>query len=165
MQQPSAQRRFTVTALFASLSVETSFLRTDWPAHVTLAGNFVTVASTDELVLAVRRAGVFVEPTIIHFDSKGWFGPNHDVPVRLVSPGRVSFLHQCLADQLEQLPGFVPDEPGFWRVGYRPHLTLGSAITLEPGEPKEIAQIAVAQLSGERATIAATFDLPTHDPT
>lgn len=147
------------------MPVETSFLRKDWPAHVTLAGNFVTEAPTDELVLAVRRAGVLTGPTIIRFGGKGWFGPNLDVPVRLVLPGRVSNLHQCLADELEKLPGFTADEPGFWRVGYRPHLTLGSAIPLEPGEAKEIGQIAIAQLSGERATIAATWDLPTHDPT
>src|SRR5690606_23648310 len=106
-------------------------------------------APTDELVLAVRRAGVLSEPTIIHFGSKRWFGPNKEVPVLLVLPGRVSTLHQCLADELEQLPGFTADEPGFWRVGYRPQLTFGSATPLETGEAKGIGQIAIAQLSGE----------------
>lgn len=165
MQQPTAQRRFTVTALFSPIPVETSFLRKNWPAHVTLAGNFVTEAPTDELVLAVRSAGVLTEPTVIQFGGKGRFGPNHDVPVRLALPGRVSTLHQYLAVQLEQLPGFTADEPAFWRASYRPHLTLGSAISHEDGEAQGVCQIAIAEISGERATIIAVFDLPIHDPT
>jgi hypothetical protein len=164
MQRPTDQRRFTVTALFSPMPAETSFLRKDWPAHVTLAGNFVTEATTEELVLAVRSAGVLTEPTVIHFGGEARFGPNQDVVVRLVLPGRVLTLHQYLADQFEQLPGFAADDPSFWRVGYHPHLTLGSAIFLQAGEAKEIGQIAIAQLSGERATIAATFDLPTQTP-
>jgi len=164
MQQPFSQHRFTVSALFSALPLGTSFLRKNWPAHVTLAGNFSADVPVDEIALAVRRAGVLTEPIDIRFHGTEWFGSDHDVPVQLVLPERVSTVHDCLADGLEQLPGFIADEPGFWREGYRPHLTLGSAITVEAAEAKEVVQILVARLREDRATIDAAFTLPARDP-
>jgi len=163
MQQSSSQHRFTVSALFSALPVGTSFLRKNWPAHVTLAGNFSVDAPVDEIALAVRRAGVLTEPVDIRFNGTEWFGPDHDRQVQLVLPERVSTVHERLADELEQLPGFIADEPDFWREGYRPHLTLGSAITPEAGEVKETVQISVARLSRNSATIEVAFSLPARD--
>lgn len=164
MQQSSAQHRFTVSALFAAMPVGTSFSRKEWPAHVTVAGNFSADVPVDEIALAVRRAGVLTERIDIRCDGTEWFGPDHDKPVQLVLPERISTVHERLADELEQLPGFTADDPGFWREGYRPHLTLGSAISPEAGEVKQVVQISVARLCGDRATNDAAFTLPVRDP-
>lgn len=54
------KRTYVVVALFTPMAVGTSFNRSSWPAHVTLASNFLTDATVDELELAVDRAYVVI---------------------------------------------------------------------------------------------------------
>lgn len=154
-------KRYTVAALFAPLAVGTSFPRRSWPGHVTLASNFVTDATVDELVCAVRAARVLGEPLVVQLAGTALFGPNHDVPVRLVQPTRVSALHDRLAGELEPLPGFVADEPSYWRSGYHPHLTLGPTISAREGDRRSVCCLVIPQLIEGDATIAAALGVPT----
>ena len=97
------KRTYVVVALFAPMAVGTSFSRSNWPAHVTLASNFLTDATVGELERAVGRADASSEPLIVPFTHLAQFGPNRDVPVRLVQSDRVSILHNRLADGLAQI--------------------------------------------------------------
>ena len=154
------ERTFVVVALFAPMSVGTSFNRSRWPAHVTLASNFLADATADELNGIVGRADVSSKPLSVQFTQLAQFGPNRDVPVRLVQSDRVSILHNRLADGLAKLPGFAPEKPAFWRDGYRPHLTLGDAIASGEGERWSVECIATAQLDGADAVIIGALQLP-----
>lgn len=119
----------------------------------------MTVASVDELSRAVQRSEIVSEPVEVEFGGTSWFGPNRDVPVRLVLPGRVSELHRSLANQLESLPGFAADEPAYWREGYRPHVTLTPKIATEEGERRSLCSVAIAQLERDGATVGAALEL------
>ena len=155
-----APDRYAVVALFRHAEDGASFLRSAWPAHVTLCSNFVVDASADDLVSAVRRSGALSAPLVVQFGGTSLFGRNRDVPVRLVAEGRASALHSDLTDQLESLPGFGADEPDFWRDGYRPHLTLSATISAEEGQRWRAACVAVVRLTGAEATIVAASPLP-----
>jgi hypothetical protein len=154
------KRTHVVVALFAPITVGTSFKRSGWPAHVTLASNFLANATADELNRIVGRADVSSKPLSVQFTQLAQFGPNGDVPVRLVQSDGVLTLHNRLADDLALLPGFAAEEPAFWRDGYRPHLTLGDAITSGEGERWNVECIATAQLDGTDAEIVGSFQLP-----
>lgn len=149
--------RFVIVALFDPITVGTTFSRMRWPAHVTLVSNFVTTAFVDEIASAVRRAGILEPPMRIEFEGLDLFGPNRDVPVRLVRVGHVAKLHQQLVDELESLADVAVDEPAYWRAGYRPHLTLGPSIEAAEGECRIARDIAIARLEGDTATIVCSL--------
>lgn len=155
--------RYAVVALFTAVDVGVTFRRVDWPAHVTLASNFVTDASADDVEQVVRSGVAVSHAPRFEFGATAHFGPNRDMPVRLVVPGRAEELHDELAHGLERLPGFVADEPTFWRGGYRPHLTYGRAVSQEQfvqGDTHTARCIAIARLDRQDATITAVIDLP-----
>lgn len=92
-----------------------------------------------------RGLAVEVEDEILH------------CPVRLVIPGLVAELHGRMVDQLESLAEIAADEPVYWREGYRPHLTLGSAIKAAEGEHRVVRDISIAHLDGDTATVVASL--------
>lgn len=141
---------YVIVGLFAAVSSE--FSRSRWPAHVTLASNFMTRATPAEIMNAVRRVkdGSAI---VVEFGGRALFGPNGDIPVRLVLPGPVIELHHALAGLLEPLPDFRADEPAYWRDGYRPHLTLGPLIAAKEGTHRAITSIALARLDGDTAAV------------
>lgn len=154
------RERFVVVALMEPLDVGTIISRQTWPPHVTLASNFDVEATANDLALAVRRAGALDEPIVVEFVGSELFGPNRDIPVRLVQSDQISALHYRLADQLEPVAGFVAEEPAFWRDGYRPHLTLTPVISIEDGDSRILRCVAVARLLKDDATVVAAFRLP-----
>lgn len=99
------KRTYVVVALFTPVEVGTTFSRSNWPAHVTLASNFLTDATVGELERAVGRADASSEPLVVRFTQLARFRPNRDVPVRLVQSDRISALHNRLADGLALLLG------------------------------------------------------------
>ncbi|TFD64662.1 2'-5' RNA ligase family protein [Cryobacterium sp. Hh38] len=160
MQGSVIGERYVVVALFEPIAVGTLFSRKDWPAHVTLASNFITDVSVDDVVLAVRRVCAQIEPIVLQFDGAALFGRNHDVPVRLVRSAGASTLHRHLADQLQPLPGFAADDPAFWRNGYRPHLTLSSTESVNERDSWSACSVAIARLDDVGAVITAAFNIP-----
>ena len=156
------RERFVVVALLEPLGVGTTISRKTWPPHVTLASNFDVEVTAYDLALAVRRAGALDEPIVVQFVGSELFGPNRDVPVRLVQSEQVSALHHRLADQFEPMAGFVAEEPAYWRDGYRPHLTLTPVISIEDGGSRILRCVAVARLLEDDATVVAAFRLPGH---
>lgn len=149
--------RYVVVGLFDVIDVGATFSRRHWPAHVTLVSNFVTAASVDDIAGAVRRAGALDAPLRIEFEGVDLFGPNRDIPVRLVVPGRVAEVHRRLVDRLESLGNVVADEPAYWRAGYRPHLTLSGGIEADHGERRVVTDIAIARLEADAATVVAAI--------
>lgn len=157
--------RFSVMALFEPIDVGAQFRRSAWPAHVTLAANFLTAEPVEQVVSAVQEANVVVHPLTFRFGERALFGERGDVPVRLAESGHVDAVHRSLADHLHRLRGFAAVEPAHWRDGYHPHLTLRPEIGVDAadGEERAASHVAVARLSPTHARIVACLKLPSTD--
>lgn len=157
--------RYCVVALFDALDIGHRFERSEWPAHVTLASNFVVSAAVDQIIAAVRDAMGVDRVLAMHLGECALFGPRADVPVRLVTSAQVDRVHRGLADRLDRLDGFAADEPTHWRAGYRPHLTLGPTVDAFEGEVRTATHVAIAKLTSATAEIVARLDLrPSQEP-
>lgn len=139
------------------MEVGAVFSRASWPAHVTLVSNFVTSEPVDAIGRALRRGGVPSAPVTIEFDGTDFFGPDRDIPVRLVRPGPLVEIHLGLIGELETLSDVREDEPRYWREGYRPHLTLTPSVDAVDGERRILRDIAIARLGDSLATVVASL--------
>ncbi|WP_123704697.1 2'-5' RNA ligase family protein [Curtobacterium sp. PhB130] len=151
-------KSYAVVALFDPLDVGAVINRRAWPAHVTLASNFVTSASTSGIARAVYEAAPVDAPMRVHVGEQALFGPNRDVRVRLVDSNQAVSVHNRLADQFESLPGFVPEEPAYWRQGYRPHLTLGPAAAAGEGDRETSNCVVIVEIRDTDARVLAAFN-------
>lgn len=148
-----------VVALFDALDPGTTFSRREWPAHVTLAPNFV-VDETHEVIEHRIRGVVGAEaPLPIQFASEALFGPDGTIPVQLVDSAPVVALHGRLADSLKGAAGFAAEEPSYWRAGYRPHMTHVSSESVREGDHRRLPYVAIAELTDNRATITSLIAL------
>lgn len=157
--------RFSVMALFEPIDVGEQFRRSAWPAHVTLASNFVIAEPVEHVVNAVREANVVDRPLTFRFGERAQFGEHGDVPVRLAESRHVDDVHRELARRLHCLRGFAADEPMHWGDGYHPHLTLrpGMGVDAAEGEERAASHVAVARLSATHAAIVACLRLASTD--
>lgn len=156
-------RRYVIAAMFSAMEVDAEFDRKHWPAHLTLVSNFTTKAAAAEVGAAMRRVIALVEPLQLDFDRTEVFGPNRDIPVRLVQPASVAALHQEFVAELTAVSHVVADEPAFWRAGYRPHVTLTPALGAGEALPRVSRDVVLARLDGGRATIVAAMHLSAGD--
>lgn len=158
-------RSYAVVALFDPLHVGTSLDRRAWPAHVALASVFTTASAPERIIHVVADADPAVEPLSVRFGEQALFGPDRDVPVRLVDSAEAVEAHLRLADRLESLPGFVADEPAYWRDGYRPHVTLGPSVSAAEGDRLLADLVAIVEILGADAAILALLrPLQREDP-
>ncbi len=146
---------YAVVALFEPLTLGVRINRANWPAHVTLVSNFRAVAPAETVAGFVRDADPLAEPVAMELGALAFFGPNHDVPVRLVHSAPAERIHDRLADRVEMLPGFTAEEPDYGRTGYRPHLTLGSIVTAAEGERRYAVQLAIVEILESDAQVVA----------
>lgn len=130
---------------------------------MTVVANFVTASPVEEVEGVVRETVALDAPFVVHLEGRDLFGPNRDVPVLLVRPGRLDELHGRLVVVLEPL-GAVAEEPAYWREGYRPHLTLGSAVEGEEGERRVVSHLAIVRLDEETATTLSLIGLRADAP-
>ncbi len=152
-------------ALFEPIDVGERFERSQWPAHVTLASNFLTREPVEQVIDAVRNANVVDRPLTFRFGRRAQFGRHRDVPVRLAESLHVDDVHRDLAHHLGALRGFAADEPAHWRDGYHSHLTLRPAIGVDAdeGEVRAASHVGIARLSTSEAEIVACFALASTD--
>ncbi len=148
-------KTYAVAALFDPLDVGTTLSRQAWPAHVTLASNFTAAAPADQVVGVVADAAPIAEPLSVRIGEVALFGPNHDVPVRLVDSEQAVSVHNLLADHLGSLDGFTAEEPAYWREGYRPHLTLGPSVIAKEGDRETASCVAVVEILDIDAKVLA----------
>lgn len=150
---PASRDLLVVVALPESLTVGTTFSRRAWPAHVTLASNFVVDLPREEVAGVLRDVFVGTAPLAVKFGDEAWFGPDHDIAVQLVESEQVSVLHERVADALEALPGFAAAEPAYWRAGYRPHMTHVPGLATPAGTRARLPHFAVAVMAAGMATV------------
>jgi hypothetical protein len=151
---------FVVVALADSVEVGSSFQRTTWPAHVTLASNFLVNETDDRVASAVSEACADCGPLSVRFGTRALFGRDRDVDVQIVESAQILALHERLSDLLEAMRGFAATEPDYWRDGYRPHMTHVPGLSIRPGDVTPLSFIAVAKMTQSHATITSALALP-----
>jgi hypothetical protein len=123
--------------------------RAHWPVHVTVAGNFSVDGSSSTAIPALLESSVQrVAAFGVRLGPLDRFGVAKDVPVLLASHPWFNQMHESLAADLAQVPGFAPAEPRHWRVGYRPHATLGPAVSAWDGDMLTIRTLTLVSLHG-----------------
>lgn len=156
-------RRYVVAAMFRGMSVGAEFDRKRWPAHVTVVSNFTTNAPVETLATAVRRVLIAERPLPFEFGDTAMFGPDRDIPVRLVRSESMTKLHDELVTELTSV-GVVADEAAYWLAGYRPHVTLAPSVGADVTSLREVRDIVIARLNGGRATVVDSVKLLADDP-
>lgn len=116
-----------------------------WPPHCTLAGVFA-IEWTDQLKEkfreTIRRQRVFSSTT----NGLDFFGANREVHVKLVqSTDELSGLHDSIVDFIEENNGAF-NEPQYQRKGFRPHITLSQAYSVEDGTKVEFNTISLIDM-------------------
>lgn len=159
MDADSSQKLLVVVGLIDPLGVGTAFSRREWPAHVTLASNFIVDETESGIARAIGEVCAGAGPLPVRFGGDAMFGPEKDVPVQLVESAPIISLHSRIADRLERMPGFAAREPTYWRAGYRPHMTRVPSLALHEGDRLLLPVIAIAEMTGSRATVSAEWHL------
>lgn len=144
---------FAAVALFAPIEVGAAIPRSAWPVHLTVVSNFTAEASAERVIAVVRDALTDTPPAEARIAGRAMFGPAADIPVQLVEPGPFPDVHEALAEAVERLPGFVADEPDYWRDGYRAHITLRAGESLREGDAWPVRCFAAVQLTEEYGMI------------
>ncbi|MEV4687413.1 2'-5' RNA ligase family protein [Microbacterium sp. LWH3-1.2] len=157
MKELTPPQLFVVVALFRPVGIGTSFDRRQWPAHVTLASNFVVTEHGDRLARAVSEACAAYRPLSVRFAAVPCSVAMR-LSLQLVDSADLPEMHERLADVLEVMPGFVATDPDYWRAGYRPHMTQVPTVTVRDGDIKQMAYIAVAALN-ENTTVTTALAL------
>ncbi|MBW9093870.1 2'-5' RNA ligase family protein [Microbacterium jejuense] len=159
MAENDSRTLLVVLALPEPLAVGQTVDRRAWPAHVTLASNFVVSEPSEVVVRVVTRACAVEPPLVLRFGDRAWFGPLHDIPVQLVESPQIVALHERLADALHGLAGFAVDAPAYWRDGYRPHMTHVPGVSTASGTSVRLPFIAIASMTGRSATVISALEL------
>lgn len=160
VQRQTSPQLFVVVALVDSLEVGSTFERASWPAHVTLASNFLVNETDDHVVSAVGEACAKSGPLSVRIGTRAMFGRDGSVEVHIVESAQILALHERLSDLLEVMGGFAATEPAYWRDGYRPHMTHVPGLTIRPGDVTQLPFIAVAKMTRSNATITSAIALP-----
>lgn len=137
------------------------FSRNLWPVHVTVVGNFrvdkVSDASIAQQVSErAERAAAFA----VRLGPRDLFGQERNIPVLLAEHPAFQMLHDSLAREIEQLPGFAAREPNAWGEGYRPHATLGAGVEVGEGDALSIRWLTLVSLQGAVARPIRAIELP-----
>jgi hypothetical protein len=159
VQAHASSQLFVVVALIEHLEVGSSFRRANWPAHVTLASNFLVNAPQDQIGIAIAEACADDGPLPVRFGDSALFGRDQNIDVQIVESTEILALHHRLADLLEAMAGFATAEPSYWRDGYRPHMTHVPSLALRQGDAIQLPFIAAANLTQGDATITSALAL------
>jgi hypothetical protein len=72
----------------------------------------------------------------------------------------LNHIHEMLAAELAHVPGFAPAEPHYWGDGYRPHATLGPAVSAKAGDLLSIKTLTLVSLLGANGRRRFAVNLP-----
>lgn len=110
------------------------------PRHVTIQQWF-TLRYAPAFKNALQNFATTLEAIEITATEDAEFGPNNDVPVRLVrNMGRLARLHTKTGELIERFGGELKN-PEWTGDGYNPHVTYVDGIALEEGETVSLRTI------------------------
>lgn len=162
-REEARTHRYVVAAMFSEMTAGAEIDRKQWPAHVTVVSNFTTDAPVETLVATVRRVLTAEGPLPFEFGDRAMFGPNRDIPVRLVRSESLATLHHELITELTSA-GVVADDPAYWLAGYRPHVTLAPSVGTDLTPLRDLRDIVIARLESVRAKIVGSVKILSADP-
>ena len=134
--------------------------RNQWPLHITLVGNFGVDPGQEAAAAACcASAARAVSAFDVSLGPAAQFGKRGENSVLLADHPHLGELHALLATALTQLPGFEAAEPAYWTEGYRPHVTLGPAVSAIAGDRHTMSWMTLVALEGRIARPISTHRL------
>jgi 2'-5' RNA ligase len=132
-----------------------------WPVHVTIAGNFeVDPPAVEGIPVFLESIADGVTAFGVKLGPLDRFGVDKNVPVLLASHPMLDQIHLAFAAELARLPGFSPVEPHYWGGGYRPHATLGRAVSAKAGDVLPMRTLTLVSLLRDTGRRVFATDLP-----
>lgn len=113
----------------------------EWPLHVTIAPPFSVDSFSEDLVRDLEAFCATTEPFGATVEGGELFGPRRDLPVNLVSRGRLAPLHEGLVAVLER-HGATFKNPDYIKGRYRPHVTHQHGRKVAEGEQLAVTKVA-----------------------
>lgn len=125
-----------------------TFNRGEWPLHMSY---FPPVNTTFQPELAARLREYVnpMSPFIAKIGKDALFGPERDVPVKLVEPSKeLIAVHRALVSVLQYLP-----HPTQYRTPFNPHVSVKeSEFQLETGDTIEIGGFSIVETMPNSST-------------
>lgn len=119
----SHTEKLTIISPFEHLTNGDSFEGNNWPLHVTLFTWFDIPADFEEFDRALRELQSDIQSIKLVGGEKTLFGPDQDVPVRLVGDeNELRTVHEKIMSLVESHGSKAWNE-AFVGAGYRPHVT------------------------------------------
>lgn len=152
--------KLTLISSFERLNNGDSFEGNNWPLHVTLLTWFDVPTDFDGFIAALSELQHRLQPIRIKGGEKALFGPDENIPVRLI--GDVNNLRVIQEKILAVVSSFgchVWNE-SFVGAGYRPHVTDTTLKTFDKDETALLTTMNLVKgdTEGERVVVGS-FDL------
>lgn len=149
-----------LTVMATRVEVPALVQRSRWPVHVTIAGNFrVDDAHTVEVSALLESVANDIAAFDVKLGPKDRFGTERNIAVLLAEHSAFHSLHESLAAGLKQIPGFAAAESPFWESGYRPHATLGPAVSVRDGDSLSVRTLTLVSLHGNTGQRVSAVEL------
>ena len=128
------------------------------PRHITIQQWF-TLQYAPAFKNALQNLATTLEPIEITAMEDAEFGPNNDVPVRLVrNMGRLARLHTKISELIERFGGELKN-PEWAGDGYNPHMTYVDGSALEEGETVSLRTIEMIRRENGIRTVEMVLGL------
>lgn len=118
-----------------------TFARGEWPLHMSYFPP-VNTAFRPELAARLREYINPMPPFIAEVGEDDMFGPDRDVPVKLMMPSKeLIAVHRALVSVLQYLP-----HPAQYRTPFNPHVSVKEGgVQLETGDTIEIGGFSIVE--------------------
>jgi 2'-5' RNA ligase len=141
----SSGKRFFLAYIIDEIVIGKSYLRSDWPLHITLLPWFLC-DKEDELDDFLRRTASSYTPFWVEVGEEKVFGPQKDININLILPNEpLERLHKELINQVSQAGKIVADSQ-YIGEAYQPHIRRYGNRGKKPGQTIRIDSIYVTEL-------------------
>ena len=124
--------RFIVSCMIKKSPVGAVF--TKWPLHLTIVPWFLYEGDVNELIERMKQKLKDIRPFKIQVGDQKMFGPNRDVPVKLVDKNvELTKLHSTIYHLLLS-SGTQPEREEYNTAVYTPHITVRGDRNIASGE-------------------------------
>lgn len=123
-----------------------TFSREDWPLHVTVASNFTSDFSSDEIFEKLSSLLSQQKTFMVKAEKTDYFGPAKTIQVTVIEKNdQLLQLHSTICKFLEST-GAVFDEPQYMYEGYDGHSTVQKTSQLNTGDSVNIDSLTLVDM-------------------
>jgi 2'-5' RNA ligase len=121
-------QKYTIVSFIDAVENGYEFTAGAWPAHITLAATFSILSPVNKVIKQLNEVAERTDRCTTHITGEAYFGPKQTVHVALLDKTTSIYaLHTDIVTVLHDA-GVAFNEPHYILDGYKPHITLTSAI-------------------------------------